>query len=106
MGGVRQVEADVDEVYDAARGRRGVDQVGDLVGAERDRHGRVDVGAVELAGVDVDTRRDVDRHHRDPLDRCQRLDRVGTQAGPAPDPDDPVHHDLGSCAEVAAGTTV
>ena len=72
-----------------------VDEVGDLVGAERDGEVGADVRPLETAGVHVDPGRYVDRDHgrvREPRDHPFG---VGAQAGPATDPDDPVQHDVG-----------
>ncbi len=89
-----QVQPDVDQVHGAARRRGRVDQVRDLVGAERDGQVRDDVVAVQLAGVDVDAARGVDRDHRYAVQQPHHLRRLRLQARPAADADDPVDHDV------------
>ena len=66
----RQLEAEVDELHGPAGSGCRVDEVRHLVGAERDREVGDDVRSVDLAGVDVDTGRHVDRHHRDAVERA------------------------------------
>ena len=77
-----------------AAGRR-LDEVADLVGAERDRQVGGHVVAVEPAGVDVDAARDVDRDHRHAGQRPHGVERGLPQPGPAADADDAVHDDVG-----------
>ena len=51
-----------------------------------------DVVAVQLAGVDVDAARGVDRDHRYAVQQPHHPRRLGLQARPAADADDPVDH--------------
>ena len=81
---------------------RGVDQVGDLVGAEGDGDVGRDVRPVELAGVDVDARRGVHGDERDSGDRCQGLLGLGSQPRATADPDDAVDRDVGRARSSAA----
>ena len=82
----RQLKNKVDEVERPAGNGLRIDEVGDLVGAERDRHVGGDVCPVELAGVDADSRRDVHRDERDQGEAGQRGDRVGPEPGRPPMP--------------------
>ena len=86
-----------------ARGRGGVDEVTDLERAEGDGERGRHVGALELAGVDRDSARDVDGDDRDAVDPGERRRRVGSQPGAAADADDPVDDDVGPGPTVGVG---
>ena len=96
---LRVVEAEVDEVDGTAREAGGVDEVGDLVGAEGDRQVGADVRAVEGAAVDVDAGRHVDRDDGHRGEALERRHRVGTEPRATADADDAVHQHVGHWVE-------
>jgi hypothetical protein len=82
----------------AARGGGGVDEVADLVGAEGDGEGRVDVRLRGLAGVDVDAGRGVDGHDRYAVlgGQLDGGESIRTQTGSPADADNAVDDDVGA----------
>ena len=84
--GLREVEADVDEVHDAGVLGGRVRQQRDLVGAEGDGDVGADGGPVELAGVHVDAARYVDRHDRDAVSAWTAAGASGRSPGRPPIP--------------------
>jgi hypothetical protein len=95
-GSGREVESDFDQVYRAAGGSSGIDQVADLVGTEGDGQSGVDMLTRGFACVDVDAGGHVHGH-----DRHLVLDGEphGRQSLPlesrtATDADDAVHDDI------------
>ena len=93
--GLGEVQPDVDEVDGPGVLGCGVGQQRDLVGAEGDGEGSPYGRSVQLAGVDVDPGRYVDRDDRYAGERLERRLRLGPQPGSSADADDAVHHQVG-----------
>ena len=93
---LRQLQADVDEVHHAAGLRRRVDEVGDLVGAERDGQVGAHVRPRRACPVSTsDPGRHVHRHHRHPREATERVLGLLAQARSPADADDPVDDHVG-----------